>query len=159
MAMETGQAYKVSMPNLRPPLLALVIFALAACGNDDSPEQQVRAVFDRMERAAESRSVGDLMEHVSADYRGANDQHPDEASRYVRGYFIANRSIHLLTRVDQLEFPSDDEARAKVLVGMVGREADSSAAWNLAADLYELDVVLIREGGDWKVTYAEWGQR
>ena len=112
-----------------------------------------------MELAVEARDVGDLMEHIAGDYRDADGRSPEEIAQYVRGYMIANQSIHLLTRLDAIEFPVDDEARAKVLVGMVGREADAAGAWDLAADLYEFDVALIREGDDWKVTYAKWVRR
>ena len=41
----------------------------------------------------------------------------------LAGYFIANQSIHLLTRIDKIDFPASDEARLQVTVGMVGREA------------------------------------
>jgi hypothetical protein len=129
---------------------------LAACGNDDSPEQQVRSVIDAMEVAAEARDVGDLTQHLSANYRSADGQDRAEASRYARGYFIANQSIHLLTRIESLEFPAPDEARAKLQVGMAGRGGDQGAA-SLSADLYDFDVALVREDGEWKVSYADWG--
>lgn len=132
----------------------LVLVLVAACSSADSPETQVRKVIDEMEQAAEDRDVGDLMEHVSASYRDAYGQGPDEASRYLRGYFIANQSIHLLTRINSLEFPTHDEAHANVSVGMVGRE-DDDGNWNLAAELHDFDVVLRLEDGDWKVRYAK----
>jgi hypothetical protein len=141
------------------PTLIFTTLATAGCGDAQSPEAQVKTVIGAMEAAAEARDVGDLIEHVSSEYRDAYGQGLDEASRYVRGYFIANQQIHLLTRVDAVEFPSDREARATVLVGMVSREADTAAAWSLAADLYEFDIALVREDGDWKVTYAEWRRR
>jgi hypothetical protein len=78
---------------------------------------------------------------------------PQEMARYVRGYFIANQSIHLLTRVEDIEFPTDGEARAKVLVGMVGRADDDK--WDLAADLYEFKIALRREDDQWKVSFAQ----
>jgi SnoaL-like domain len=139
--------------------MATALVAAAGCSQPDSPEQQVRTTLEQMELAAEERNVGDLMEHVSSEYRDAGGRGPDEISRYVRGYMLANQAIHLLTRVDGIEFPADDEARAKVLVGMVGREADAARAWDLAADLYEFDVALIREDGDWKVTHAKWSRK
>ena len=107
-----------------------------------------------MERAAEERDVGDLMEHVAAGYRDAMGQDRAEASRYARGYFIANQSIHLLTRIESLDFPAPDEARVKLQVGMAGRDGQGAA--NLNADLYDFDVVLVREDGEWKVSYADW---
>lgn len=134
-----------------------MIFALAtlaACGSGDSPEQQVRAVIDQMETAAENRDVGELTEHLSESYSDANGNGPAEVARYLRGYFIANQSIHLLTRVEQLDFPTDDEARARVLVGMVGREAAATREWDLAADLHAFDISLRREDGAWKVIFA-----
>ena len=93
------------------------------------------------------------------EYRDAYGQGPTDAARYARGYFLAHQSIHLLTRIEQVEFPSPDEARATVLVGMAGRETDADDAWDLAADLHEFDVALAREDGEWKVTYAEWRRR
>lgn len=141
-------------------LLAATLLAfVAGCGGESSPEDAVRAVVDALESAVEARDVGDLMEHVSPGYRDAYGSGRQEASRYARGYFIAHQSIHLLTRVESIEFPSLEEARAKVLVGMAGRDADAASAWELAAELYDFDVTLVREDGDWKVTYAQWQRR
>ena len=158
MAPLSGQAYEIHMQKF---ILMLVFAALAAAGCSDpqSPEAQVQAVIDAMETAAEARDVGDLLEHVSDDYRDAYGQGPEEASRYLRGFFLTNQKVHLLTRIDAIEFPGKDEARANVTVGMMSREADGAAGWDLAADLYEFDVGLVREDGDWKVIYAEWKRR
>jgi hypothetical protein len=131
-----------------------VLAVLAGCSDDASPEQQVRAVIDSMEVAAEARDVGDLMEHVSTNYRSADGLDSAEAARYLRGYFVANRSIHLLTRIDSLEFPAPDEARVQLQVGMAGRGGQGAA--DLSADLYDFDVALVREDGEWKVSYADW---
>lgn len=143
---------------LRPALLCATAALMNACGSADSPEAQVRQVIDQMKVAAEERDVGDLMEFVSPDFRDAYGQGGEELARYIRGYFIANQSIHLLTRINQIEFPLADEARLQVTVGMAGREADAAATWNLATDLQELDVTLRKEAGTWKVTYAKWSR-
>ena len=141
---------------LRFPAPILLAMALLGCGAPDSPEQQIRAVIEQVEIAAESRDVGDLMQHVSQQYQDGSGLGRDDAAKYVRGYFIANQSIHLLTRVDQVEFPVSEEARVLVTVGMVGRDAAASGQWDLAANIYEFDVTLRREGDAWKVTYAKW---
>lgn len=139
----------------RPPCSWVALALLAGCAGEGSPEQQVRAVVERMELAAEARDVGDLMEHLSVNYRDAQGQDRTEASRYARGYFIANQSVHLLTRIESLEFPAPDEARVRLRVGMAGRGGERGAG-GLNADLYNFDVVLVREDGEWKVTYADW---
>jgi hypothetical protein len=160
-----NRAGKCNFSTLRPRMLLSRVLLLAACltltacGDADSPEQQVRTVIDKMEAAAEARDVSELVEHLSSEYRDANGMAPDEAARYARGYFIANQSIHLLTRVEEVEFPLPDEARARVLVGMVGRDADAAGKWDLAADLYEFKVTLRREDGDWKVSFAQWARK
>lgn len=139
----------------RPPCFWVALVLLAGCSDDGSPEQQVRAVIESMEVAAEARDVGDLMEHISVNFRDAQGQDRTDASRYARGYFIANQSVHLLTRIESLEFPSPDEARLKVQVGMAGRGGEQGAG-GLTADLYDFDVALVREDGEWKVSYADW---
>ena len=140
---------------LRSPFSWVALLLLTACSDDGSPEQQVRAVIESMEVAAEARDVGDLMEHISANYRDAQGQDRTEASRYARGYFIGNQSVHLLTRVESLEFPAPDEARVKLQVGMAGRAGAPGQA-GLSADLYDFDLALVREDGEWKVSYADW---
>ncbi|MDY6947718.1 MAG: hypothetical protein SXG53_18575 [Pseudomonadota bacterium] len=149
--MQTARA--LARTRIFPPLAALA--TLAACGEADSPEQQVRAVIDQIESAAENRDVGEFSEHLSEDFRDSTGMGADEVARYLRGYFIANQSIQLLTRIEQLDFPTDGEARAQVLVGMVGREAAAASQWDLAADLHTFKLALRREDGDWKVTFAE----
>jgi hypothetical protein len=137
-------------------LVLLLSCVLAGCGDSDTPEAQVRRTIDALERAAEARSVSGVAEHISAEFADANGRDANELSQYIRGYFIANQSIHLLTRVGSLEFPTADEASAKITVAMVGREADAANAWNLAGEIFDFDVTFRREDDEWKVTYAKW---
>lgn len=144
------------LPRPRCPISWVALaWLLTACSDAASPEQQVRAVIDSMEVAAEARDVGDLMEHISDNYRDAQGQDRQQAALYARGYFISNQSVHLLTRVESLEFPAPDEARVKLQVGMAGRGEPGSGG--LSADLHDFDLVLVREGEEWKVSYADWG--
>lgn len=140
-------------------LLSTFAFAcLAGCGDSSSPDAQVRATIAAIEEAAEARDVGGFMEHVSDEFRDSQGRAASELSRYVHGYFIANQSIHLLSRIESIEFPTSAEARARVTVGMVGRDAAAADAWNLAAEIHDFDVTFVREDGEWKVRYAKWGQ-
>ena len=136
----------------RCPRFWVAFALLTACTDPGSPEQQVRAVLESMETAAEARDVGDLLEHISANYRDAQGQDRTEAARYARAYFLANQSVHLLTRIESLEFPAPDEARVKLQVGMAGRAGESG----VTADLYDFDLALIREDDEWKLSYADW---
>jgi hypothetical protein len=143
-----------SMP-IHRALLFISLALLAACSDSRSPEQQVRAVIEQMEQAAENRDTGELASHLSADYRDANGMDAEEAARYARGFFLANQSIHLLTRVDELTFPTDGEARAQLLIGMLGRDAAASDQWDLAAEVHTFKIALRREDDEWKVSFLE----
>ncbi|MBB6093355.1 ketosteroid isomerase-like protein [Povalibacter uvarum] len=140
-------------------VLLTCVFLISACGSSDSPETQVRRAIDAMEKAAEARDVSDLMEFVADDFRDQYGQDRDQLRQYLMGYFIANQSIHLLTRIDELELPGPDEALVRMTIGMVGREADAANAWNLAADVQDFEITLRREDDDWKVMYAKRGSR
>ncbi|MDY0065488.1 MAG: hypothetical protein RBS02_03850 [Steroidobacteraceae bacterium] len=143
---------------MRPnaPLWVTAALLLAGCADPDSPQTEVRRMIERLELAAEARDVGDVMTHVSSQYRDARGHDRDEIARYIRGYFIAHQAIHLLTRIERLEFPSSDEARLAVLVATVGRQADAADAWELASDLQRFDLVLVRDDGSWKINWASW---
>ena len=134
-------------------LLALV---LTGCGRESSPEDELRAVVAEAEAAAEARDASALSGLVADDYRDVRGNGVDEIRRYVRGYLIAHQSVHLLVRIEEIELKATDLARLRATVGMVGREAEGAAAWDLAADVYEFDLTLAREAGDWKVTRADW---
>lgn len=134
---------------------ALIAIGLSGCGAPDSPEVQVRAVIAAAEQAVEARDVSAVMELVSPDYADADGRQAAELSRYLRGYFIANQSIHLLTRIDTLEFPATGVAEAELTVAMVGREAEAESAWDLAADVHAIRLTLMEKGGDWRVTHAD----
>jgi hypothetical protein len=137
-------------------LLAITALTLlCACGTADSPEEQVRQTIAAVEKAAEARDVGDVMEHVSPHFRDAEGRGAEELARYVRGYFIAHQSIHLLTRIDRIEFPTPQEARVQLTVAMVGRDADAANAWDLAGEIRDFRATLLREDGEWRATYLE----
>lgn len=146
------------MPNSTPRALApawsIALLLLAGCGASGSPEAQVRAVIAGIEHAAEARSASEVMEFIATDFHSDFAAGRDELAPYLRGYFLANPSIHLLTRVNRLEFPTPEEARAEITVARVGREADAAGAWNLAADLQDFRVVLRQQSGTWKVAHA-----
>ena len=136
-------------------IISLVLSLTTGCGQPDSSESQVRKTIAAIEAAAEDRDVGDVMDSISPEFRSPYGQNPDELRQYLYGLFIANQSIHLLTRINTLEFPAPDEARVNVTVGMASREAESANAWNLAAEVHEFDLTLRKEGPAWKVIYAE----
>jgi len=143
---------------LRAWVAALVAstVTLAGCGRDESPEAQVREVIAAGEAAAEERDLGSLLEMVSPTFRDGNGGGRDELRQYLRGYFVMNQSVHLLTRVESVEFPYRDYARVKLSVGMLGRASTGASSLDLAADAKEIVLELKLEDDEWKVVRATW---
>jgi hypothetical protein len=129
---------------------------IAGCGREESPETQVRTVIAAGEAAAEARDLGGLLEHVSPAFQDGNGGGPDELKQYLRGYFVMHQSVHLLTRVESVEFPYRDYARVQLEVGMLGRESAGATSLELAADVKEIVLELALEDDEWKVVRAAW---
>lgn len=125
---------------------------VAACGSRTTPEDEIRALIESAETAAEARDASSLRELIADDYRDDSGRSADELRRYLHGYLIAHQSISLITRVDAIEIEGPEVAGVKVSVGMLGR--GSEANWDFAADIYHFDLRLAREDGEWRVTRA-----
>jgi hypothetical protein len=137
-------------------LMALLTLLLVACGPEQTPEAQVRSVIAAGEAAAEARDLSALMELVAADFRDEQVGGREELQQYLRGYLITHQSIHLLTRVDSVDLPYRDMAKVSLTVGTLGRDSAAASALELAADVYDVQLELQLDGGDWRVTRASW---
>ncbi len=136
--------------------IALLSLLLAACGPKQTPEAQVRAVIAQGEAAAEARDLAALMKLVAPEFRDEQVGGREELKQYLRGYLIMHQSIHLLTKVDSVELPYRDMAKVSLTVGTLGRDAVSANALDLAADVYDVQLELQLQDGDWRVTRASW---
>ena len=95
----------------------------------------------------------DLVSPAFQDARGGNR---DDLKQYLRGYLVTHPSIHLLTRVDSVEFPYRDMAKASLTLGTLGRETASASVFDVAADIHDVRLELQLEDGEWRVTRASW---
>lgn len=135
---------------------AFLLVTLAACGRESSSEDHVREVIAAAEAGAEARDLSEVMNLVSDRYTDLRGQDKAAIRDLMRGYFFINQSLHLLVRVDEIEFPGTDHATAHVTVGMLGRQDAGADDWSLAADVYEFDIRLLNEDDDWRLVSAEW---
>jgi hypothetical protein len=129
--------------------------ALTACHSASTPEAQIRELINRGEKAAEERSVSGLTDLLAADFRDGTGNSSVEIGRYLRGFFIANQKVRLLTRIDSIDVTGPDTATAKVSVASATQSGEGSLT-GLGADFRTFDLSLIRESGDWKVRFAKW---
>jgi hypothetical protein len=135
-------------------LVALAL--LGGCAEQATPETQVRAVIAAGEAAAEARDLSGILEHVSPAFSDEHGGGRDELKQYLRGYLVMHPSVHLLTRVDSVEFPYRDLARVQVTVGTLGRESAGATVFDVAADVKKVVLELQLEDDQWRVVRAAW---
>ena len=136
--------------------LFIVCLSFTGCGNDESPEDQIRAYIAAGETAAESRDIGGIKDLIAEDYADEHGRTRRDIVAVAVRYFYANRDIHLLTRIKELTFLSDNRAMLQLYVAMSGRDVDADSLLNVQADLYRFDLELLRDGKEWKLIRAEW---
>ncbi|MES1263537.1 MAG: hypothetical protein ABUL69_04220 [Peristeroidobacter soli] len=127
-------------------LIFVATILFAACGTKSSDEEQVRALFEAVETAAEARDTSDVLEHVSSQYADSNGFDKTQLQNFLRGYFLAHPKLELLVTIESLAFPVDGLAQAVVSVATV--ELGDPG-------LQRLKVELRREDGDWRVVRAD----
>ncbi|MEN8177461.1 MAG: hypothetical protein ABFS39_02460 [Pseudomonadota bacterium] len=137
----------------------LVLVLLAGCSRDpqESPEEQIRALLDTAELAVESRSLSDSAELISSTYTDAAGRDHQAMKRLLMGYFLRNKSIHVLKQIREISLLSDAAARVVLYAGVAGNRpeiVDSLASWR--GDLIRLEAELVLEGSDWHLSSASW---
>jgi len=134
-----------------------LISGLACSAAPESPEAQIRSLISELEVAAEARELRDLKEAVSERY--ADDRGNDRRAvvQLLTYHFLRNQSIHLLSRIAELEVPEAGRAFVTVYVAMAGRPIpDATALVELHANFYRFDFALEWETERWLVTRADW---
>ena len=130
-----------------------VIFSvtlLASCGARSSDEEQVRALLERAEEAAEARDTSDVLELVSDDYADSQGLDKMQLRDFLRAYFLTHPRIELIVGIDALEFPADGLAQADVTVTSIAQGG---------SDRERLRVEFRRVGGEWQVARADRARR
>jgi hypothetical protein len=137
-------------------MLAVLVTGIAGCGESQTPDAKVREVIAQGEQAAEARDLSGIMDLVAPSYQDGQGGGRDELKQYLRGYLVAHQAIHLLTRVESVEFPYRDMAKVSLTLGTLGRDAAAANAFDLAADVYDVELELALDDGEWRITRASW---
>ena len=143
---------------MKTPGLACAVVAVLAsgCGTAADPEAEIRALLAAAEQAAENRDVGFFGDALGTAYRDARGNDRDELIRSIRGYFIANQRIEIVSRVDEVVLEGEDAARAVVYAGMAGQRTGAALIDGVEADLYRFELELVNDGEDWRIIGADY---
>lgn len=132
------------------------LLALAACGGDVSdPEAEIRAWVDTMQSHAEAKERRDIIDKVSAAYADARGNSRDDVENVLRVYFLRQNRIALMSRIDEIRIIDDTAAEVSLMVGMAGTQ---DSGLGISADAYNFELELEREGDDWVLVSARWGE-
>jgi hypothetical protein len=137
-------------------LAIILVLTLPACGSD-SPEEQIKRYVAAGEEAVENRDVGDLKALISEQYLDDRDRTRRDLVAIAARYILTSKNIHILTRIDGLRFPAEDQAEFDLYAAIAGQNiSDLDALLNMQADLYRFSLVLNREEREWKLVRADW---
>lgn len=149
---------------VRQALFLLMIglaLALAACSNDPgTPEAQVRAVIESMQTAAEERSTGGVMQHISERYTDEAGRTRDDLRNRLRVYLLQRNSLELNVAVESIEEITPVRVEARLRVSMAGSAAQRARAMSGIGDRPMFFTLSFdREADDdWRVVRAEWSR-
>jgi hypothetical protein len=134
----------------------ICIAGLSACGGPETgPEEQLRQWVDRGEEAAEAKQRRELIDMISPAYMDTRGSDRDDIENILRMYFFRQNSITLLTKIEDIRVYGDSAAEVELTVGMAGQ---NDAVLGFSADAYRFQLELEREGDDWLLISARWGE-
>ena len=133
-----------------------VMMLLVACGEPRSePEAEVRAWVAAGVEAAESKERRGLIGQVSSSYADARGNDRSDIENMLRVYFLRQHKIGLLTKIEEITIYGDTAARLIMTVGIAGT---NDGVLGFSADAYRFDMELEKDGGEWLLIAARWGE-
>ena len=138
-------------------LLAFVACcSVAACGGERStPEEEVRAWVSQGHERAESKDRRGLVGMISPVYSAARGKSRDAIENMFRAVFLRQTKVALITRIDAVQVYADTAATVSLDVGMAGSDDN---VLGFSADAYQFEMELEKDGNDWLLISARWGQ-
>ena len=137
-------------------LLVIACCALAACGGERStPEEEVRAWVWQGHDLAEAKDRRALVDMISPDYSDARGNSRADIENMFRVVFLRQKKVALITRIDTVQMHAETAANVALDVGMAGTEDN---VLGFSADAYQFEMELEKDGDDWLLISARWGQ-
>ncbi len=141
-------------------LLFIVIFGLfvsiASC-RKESEQDRIKKTIATVQKAAEEKDIRKIIDNLSKSYRDPEGNDYNSIKGLLLAYFFRHQKIHVFIPDIAVNI-EDSRARAvfqAVLTGGNKTEAVTDI-FPESMGMYEFDMSLVKESGDWKVTSARW---
>src|SRR5210317_2633385 len=113
-------------------LIGLVIFITACSEKPLTPEEQIRQFIEAGVNAAENRDHDNLAEMIDDQYQDQKALTRAQLVKLIKLYFFRHKNIYLFTKINEIDFPAEDEASVDLHVAMAGSViSDASSLLNL----------------------------
>lgn len=101
------------------------------------------------------RDRGALMVLIAESYADARGNDKADIEQMLRTWFLRNRSIVLASKIDNVTIMGGTAATVLLTAGMAGT---SDGTFGISADAWRLELELARDGEDWRLIGARWGE-
>lgn len=131
---------------------------LAGCADPQSPEEQIRAVLERAETAAEEHDVSTLRSLLSERFEDHSGRAKDETVLLLRGFLLRHRPLYIVTRIQSITVNEHQQAQVVLALATAGRPIDNTreSLGGIRGDLHRLELVMTRQDSDdWQILRAK----
>jgi len=129
---------------------------LFGCGGPSTgPEEALRDWVQHGVDAVEKKDRRELMGMISPAYTDTRGYDRGRVESVFRVYFLRMNVIQLLTSIDEITVIDDSAAEVLLTVGMAGTH---DGFMGFSADAYQFALELTRDGDDWQLISARWGE-
>lgn len=136
--------------------VSILCALLIACGGPfTGPEEVLRQWISEAEAAAEDLDRRGLVSMVSENYADARGNDREAIDRLMRLYFLRQKSVVLVMKIDDLTVI--DETAAEILVTAAG-VGTTTRALGVNADTYQFSLELEKDDDEWMLIGARWGE-
>lgn len=138
-------------------LVCLNLILLAAGCRRSTEEDRVKAVITTIQKAAEEKDIGEVLEHLSKTYRDPQGHDYNGIKGLLLMYFYRHQRVSIY--IPGIEaIVTEASARAVFEAVLTGAGTPESRPGMLpeALGVYSFDLTLKKEGKDWKVLSAAW---
>lgn len=136
--------------------LSILTLVDGCSDNVMTPEEEIRQYIKTGVEAAEDRSSSDLAELIFSGYKDEKGYGKKQIEKLSKLYFFRHKNIYLLTKIEEIEFVTANEAWVTLNVAMAGSViSDASLLSSLRAQIYKFELMLIKDE-KWLLHQADW---
>ena len=140
-------------------LIWLLSLLLSGCSEDPAnPEERLRQTIAEAEALLQARELSDALDYVHPDYQDKHGRDVRQLRALLTGYFLRHKSIHILSRIEQIDLTEDGGAHVLLFAGLAGSPQEGAVSldqWR--GDLLRLQLDFVQNGEqEWLLRQAGW---